>query len=166
MIIIIIFMIIIIVVWFIIINHLLYLWIILLNVININYMNILIIIIIVWYYLYYNYTEIILTEFYIYLFCTVINDSLYFKALFFNFKLTLQLCLVMPFMVLEQQSRLNNKLCLINKMCNLCYMCYIGLTVSSNLRPVSVDFQNQDNEIKYKRQKSAPDLNNSEIPWC
>ena len=64
-------------------------------------------------------------------------------------------------MLLEQQSRLNNKLCLIP--C-VTFVTSVLLTVSSNLRPVSVDFQDQNNEIKYETQKSAPDLNSSEIP--
>ena len=72
--------------------------------ININDMKIFIIILIVRYYLYYNYTEIVVTEFYIYCFIIVINGLLYFKVLILDFKNTLQLCLVRFLWFLEQQS--------------------------------------------------------------
>ena len=72
--------------------------------ININDMKFFIIILIVRYYLYYNYTEIVVTEFYMHCFSTVINGLLYFKALILDFKNTLQLCLVRFLWFLEQQS--------------------------------------------------------------
>ena len=68
--------------------------IIILSMINVNDMKILIIILIVWYDLYYNYREVVVTEFYIHCFIIVINRLLYFKVLILDFKNTLQFCLV------------------------------------------------------------------------
>ena len=71
---------------------------------------------------------------------TVINGLLCFKALLLDFKNTPQSCLVVPFMVLEQKSRKNNKLGLIP--C-VTFVTSVLLTGSSNLYSISVDFQDQ-----------------------